>query len=523
MTPRHNDETPLWVAVWLCVVACASVSAPVSAADEIPGSELCRGEITRIVFLGNDVTTPEVMLRELALRPGEVCSLDRVVDGVQRLLDLELFRSVRAELVLVLDASNPDFAAALPVDAELEAQVRAQVRAQAGAQARAQARAQKLSFADDPFGKRGGFDRGLHDALPEASPPVNTQEATRPGEPQVELRYIVRERFYFLGVPRLSRTSDGEVRAGLSLQWDNFLGRLHKLKVTSEWRQEDEGRGRGGFVHGLDYDVPLFLESPYGLGVRLRAESREVDLALDNIDYGEGRREAQAVSAYLLRWLTPGGDVQGVRVFFGGGIENRRYTVGSGELGPLTDGVNIDWRIGVENRQIRRHRFRRTGHLYGASLRFSSSTVGSDFDWTRVDAWGVLYQPIGSDLANLNMRVSLGVSDKAPFGERFYAIGGGDLLRGMVKGAREGDVRLLINVEYLDPWYVRPTLRSVLFVDGGNVWRHNDIDVTDLEWRGGVGLRWKLNALSKTDLRFDVAWDSDKGKVVPYLSTSLTF
>lgn len=486
------------------------------AADEVPGSELCQGPLSRIEFVGNRVTSSQFMLRELALRPGEICSMDRVVDGVQRLLDLDLFKSVRAELVRVVSSEGPDLAAALPVDPGTTAPQPEFVDDSV--------QAVKLSFEDEPaFGNDGPLDDGLHNALPEDLPPAPEPDIHGHDGSEVELRYIVQEKFYFLGVPRLSRASDGEVRAGLSLQWDNFLGRLHELKITSEWRQEDEGRGRGGFVHGLDYNVPRFLESPYGLGVRFRVESREVDLAQDDVDYGEGRREAQAIGLNLSRWLNRSESVQGLRVFLGSTLEHREYTVALGGLGPLTDGTDLGWSVGLEHRQIHRDRYRRIGHRLGASLRWSSSSFGSDFDWTRFDAWAVRYVPLGSELNNLNVRVSLGISDGAPFGERFYAIGGGDILRGVAKGERDGDVRLLFNVEYLDPWYVRPHLRSVVFLDGGNVWLHDDVDVTDLEWRGGVGLRWKLDSLSKTDLRIDVAWDADKGEVVPYVSTSLTF
>lgn len=437
------------------------VSAAANSADEIPGLEWCDGPIARITFSGNRVTRAQVMLRELQLQAGEDCSVDRVVDGLQRLSDLGLFRGVRAEFIPVADDS-PELGAA---NASL------------------------------PY--------------PAGSP--------------VELRYIVREKFYFLGVPRFSRTSDGEIRAGASLQWDNFLGRLHELKLVSEWRQEDEGRGRGGFVHSIEYNVPRFLQSDYGFRVRLRAEDRQVDLAVGGEDFGEGRQDGQALGLTMARWLNGNDGVQGLRVFFGATIEQRDYTVESGELGVLQSGRSLDWRIGLESRNVQVGRFRRIGHRIGGTLRVASESLGSDFDWTRLDLWASHFRPIGNTLSNLNTRVSLGVSDSAPFGELFYSIGGGEVLRGIAKNAREGDMRLLLNVEYLRPWYTRPALRSVVFADVGNVWRRDELDLLDLEWRMGVGLRWKFEAVSNTDLRIDLAWDQDEGAVIPYISTSLTF
>ncbi len=448
-------------------VLLALASAQIPAADEIPNSDMCEGILSRISFRGNRVTRPQIMLRELALQAGDECSIDRIVDGVQRLADLGLFRSVHAEIVPRATQDRPPLGAALSTDA----------------------------LPDD---SRQGFDG-------------------------IELQYVVKEKFYFIGLPRLSRTSDGEVRAGISLEWDNFLGRLHKMQLVSEWRQEDEGRGRGGFVHELDYDVPRWLSTDYGFSVRLRGESRQVDLAVDGVDYGEGRRDARAAGVTLARWLNASDGVQGLRMIFGAGVEQREYDISSGGLGPLRGGVDLHWRVGLESRRVHRDRYRRTGHRIGSSLRFASSAMGSDFDWVRLDTWMAAYRPVGQNFSNLNAKVSLGLSDNAPFGERFYSIGGGDLLRGMTKGSREGDIRLVANVEYLVPWYKRPTLRGVVFADVGNVWLRDEVDLLDLEWRGGLGIRWKLEALSNTDMRIDVAWDPDEQTLTPYISTSLTF
>lgn len=417
----------------------------VRAADAIPGSQLCVGEVSAITFAGNRVTRPEVMRRELPQRVGAPCSLDDVIDGLTALDDLGLFRSVRAE-----------------------------------------------------FHAGGGAD-------------------------VLELRYVVREKLFFLGLPRLSRTSDGEVRAGVGLEWNNFLGRLHELKLRSEWRQEDDGQGRGGFVHTLDYDVPRFFGSAYGMALRLGVADRQVGFGRDGVELGEGRLRARAVGLTLARWLNDSDGVQGLRLFFGTSIEHRDYTLLQGSSGTATDGVDLGWRIGLENRAVHRDRFRRRGWRYGGAFSFAESLLGSDFDWHRVDAWLAMYRPVGDGLDNLNLALGVGISDSAPYGGRFYAVGGGEVLRGVEKNAREGDVRFLLNVEYLRAVWSRPQLRWVVFMDVGNVWPVDAVDASDLLVRGGVGARWKLEALSRRDLRIDLAWDPERERIVPYLSTRLTF
>ena len=140
-----------------CLILFASLFACMTsalAADAIPGEQWCDRTIDNIRFAGNKVTRAQVIERELVQREGELCSLDDIIDGIQNIMDLGLFKSIRAELDLV-------------------------------------------------------------DEL-------------------LTLRYIVGEKIYFLPLPRFSRTSDGELRMGAQLRWDNFMGRLHQLKLTSE-------------------------------------------------------------------------------------------------------------------------------------------------------------------------------------------------------------------------------------------------------------------------------------------------
>jgi len=467
-------------------------SATSTAADAVSGKRTCDGNIGSITFEGNRVTRAHVLARELPQRIGMPCDIDDVLAGLARLEALGLFRSVRVELRAI---------------AERHDRVR-----YAGALAPAILTATRTPA---PTGVRHDDGQGeRHGEVPV-------------GRELLELRYVVREKFFFLGLPRLSRTSDGEVRAGASLEWTNFLGRLHEMKLTSEWRQEDDGQGRGGFVSSLDYDVPRFFGSSLGLGVSLDVADRQVGFGDDGEDalatVGEGQLEAYAFGMTLAHWLNDSDGVQGLRVFYGAAVARRDYTLVRGARGTARDGTDLGWRIGIEQRAVHRDRYRRHGLRLGGAFSFANRRLGSDFDWHRIDGWLAWYRPLGTGKDNLNVALGLGISDGAPFGDRAYAIGGGEVLRGVDKGAREGDVRLLLNVEYLRAVRRLPAFRWVVFVDAGNVWPIDGIDATDLLVRGGIGARYKLEALSRRDLRIDLAWDPVEGRVVPYLSTRLTF
>jgi len=418
------------LSIGACMLASWCVAGVAVGADAIPGEQYCDTHpVSSISFAGNDVTRPQVMLRESVQTVGAPCSLDDIIDSVQNIMDLGLFRSVRAELQLL--------------------------------------------------------------------------------DEKLDVRYIVVEKFFFLALPRFSRTSDGELRAGLQLRWDNFLGRLHELRLTSEKRQEDNGQGRSGFVHSVDYDVPRFFGSDYGLAVSAGAARRQVELSQDQVLYGEALRRSNSLDVRLARWINRNEGVQGLKYFGGARIANREFSMREGDTGPFTEGLDISVVIGAENRELHLETYRRRGLVYGAGVRVGMPAIGSDFRYHRADAYVRWYQPLANGLRNINVHARLGR--------------GADVLRGMPPGRHTGDVLTLVNVEYLSAFFAYPNWRRVLFADLGNVYLKDKVNPLDQFLRVGVGLRWKIAALTNTDLRLDAAWDADAQRFRSYVGTRLTF
>lgn len=424
-------------------VAFGFVVTPAVAADPIPGEDYCNRVVASIRFVGNDVTRPQVLLREIVQKMGAQCSLDDIIDGIQNIQDLGLFKSVRAELDLV-------------------------------------------------------------DGL-------------------LELRYIVDEKIFILPIPRFSRTSDGELRAGLQIRWENFLGRLHRLKLTSEKRQEDDGQGRSGFVHSARYTVPRFLGTDYGLLLGVSTERRNVELEQDDVIYGESERRSVLFETQVARWLNESKGVRGLKYYGGFRIIKRNYNITSGEAGPFSDGTDLSFVFGAENQLVRRDAYRRRGLDYGFTVRIADESLASSFSYRRLDLWSAWYLPLLDPQKNLNIQLRLGLSDGAPFGEHTYTVGGGDLIRGVETGKDTGDVMMLLNVEYLSGFFSYPAWRWVGFLDAGNVFDKDDVDILNQNVRVGLGLRYKLQSLANTDLRLDLAWDPDRSKIQPYFATRLTF
>lgn len=412
-------------------------------ADAIPGEDYCDRDVASIVFAGNRVTKPQVLLRELDQQSGSACSIDQIVDSTQNIMDLGLFKSVIADLSL--------------------------------------------------------NDRGL------------------------QLRFTVKEKLYFLAIPRISRTSDAELRAGIQLRFDNFLGRLHELRITSERREEDDGDGPGGFVHRLSYNIPRFFGSNHGFGFALGSDRRQLNLSVDGTELGHAQSETQAVSLQFSRWMSRSKGVQGMRYFFGASIVQRKFELISGVAGPYVGGDDLSLIVGLENKKIRQELYRRTGTIVGGSITVANKNTQSDFEYTRVDIYGNAYVPLPNGIRNLNVRGRLGLSDGAAFGESSYSIGGGEELRGMKPGSVSGDLMALVNVEYLQATFNYPQLRWVAFTDVGNVYKRNKVNLFKIRARAGLGLRLKLLSLSNTDIRVDVAWDPSREKLQTYVSSNMTF
>jgi len=414
------------------------------AADAVPGENYCEGPVDRIEFAGNKKTRDVVLLGQLVFRAGAECSLDDVVDGIQSIMDLGLFRSVAAA-----------------------------------------------------FDQKDGA---------------------------TVLTYSVQEKIYFLPIPRLSRTSDGELRYGAQLRWDNFSGLNHQLKLTAEKRDEDDGAGPGGEHFELEYGIPRFFASDIGFSTEIVYQRKVREFEQDGIEFGLAQSNESSVKVQLTRWLNRAGVTEGLRFRMGLRFSRRDQTLIEGEAGPFVDGTDVAFNVGFDKRDVRDELFRLSGWAYGANVQLSSGFFGSSFDYVRGDIYYRRYKPLrGLKLRNLNYQLRVGVSDSGSFGERHFSLGGGENHRSRQKRSKTGDILLLANIEYLVAWPGKQALRGVVFGDIGNVYRREDFNPLHQKFGGGLGVRYKFLSFSNTDLRLDAAWDASRQSFRYIFSTSLTF
>ena len=338
------------------------------------------------------------------------------------------------------------------------------------------------------------------------------------------LQYTVREKHFILPIPRISRTSDGELRFGGQLRMDNFAGLNHQLKITSERHVEDDGAGRAGFEHSFEYNVPRFQNSPYGLSVELRRMDKEFELKQGGVVYGESSRIGDEISLNLRKRRNRGAGSRGWFSSYGVSYEHRGHELHSGELGPFEEGYNLQFSAGLLRNEVNLEKYRRIGYVYGGRASVGVDTLGADYEYQRFDGFYRGYRPIEADLlTNVNYNFEFGYTNGRPFGERAYAIGGGESVRGLATKTVDGDVKLLLNIEYLQAFPRYPALRWVGFWDIGNVFPRWDFKPVYTKTGVGLGLRWKVVSFVRVDLRMDYGFSLTEQKGYTYIGTQLNF
>ncbi len=329
------------------------------------------------------------------------------------------------------------------------------------------------------------------------------------------------EKYFYFALPRLNRSSDGDIRYGGELRADNLFGLNHQVRLVYELEENgDGGTEQGSSQFRFDYNVPRVPFTRFGAGLSLG--ERVTDQSPSGGDLPDlYEQRSRHVGLSLSRWLAERGPSRGWRLDLGTRWETRAFkALDPGATVPV-DGEDVSWGIGVIFTDVADLGVRREGMAYGGAISFGSTELGADRDHQRIDLFYRRYQTLGGDLpASLYWQVRGGWAGDTPFGDDAYSIGSGSSLRGYARDFRTGDVALLANIEYLHPLFGYPAVRGVVFTDIGGVWDKDDIDPGDIHVGAGVGLRINLRWFVRTDLRVDAAYGNE-GRV--YAGTSHTF
>lgn len=346
---------------------------------------------------------------------------------------------------------------------------------------------------------------------------------TEPRAEGVLLRVTVKEKYYILPVPKLNRDDDNKFSYGAEISFDNLSGLNQKLKLRYEEEDSSEVVGEKTNTSLISYNYPRLNGSPWTLGVDISKTHSPLQISVRNT-LQDLDRDAWTASVQASRWLNESGPSQGWQL--GGGLIWRRnvYDVAwrrsvlpedlNTQVDPYRDAQAVGFSGLVQFVDVRDFLYSRSGVEYGYSGELAAPILGSDTHYTRHDFFYRKYISFPDRLhENIDVQARLGLSSGNIFANDSYSysLGGSKTLRGYKTGSFLGNSYVLLNAQYLRPFFGYYELRGVLFFDIGNVYPSNtEINLGDLKWDVGVGIRWRLKSFIKIDLRVDAAYSHDR-------------
>ena len=315
---------------------------------------------------------------------------------------------------------------------------------------------------------------------------------------QVDVVFVVEEKYYLLVIPRL-KINDDEIHVGLQLKWDNVLGLNHETRILAEDRGSTGGIDESRF--SFNYYYPNWNNSSYNIDLTLQTEN---DV---NEEEGIIDRQDDVFKLAISRWLNERGRNRG---WFAGAsvlyqnrlFENVIVNADSESIDAVVLGLDAGYK------DINNYEYNRGGKSYGYKLDWSHESLGSESEFTKHLLYYISYYRFDKyPASNLNVQMQFGHSNEQFLGEDAFSLGSNDDLRGYDNNRFTGNTLLLTNFEYMFPQVDYPVIRYVTFIDIGNTYdKLSDVFHQALNIGAGFGLRWKIRAFVKLDLRADVGY-----------------
>ena len=333
----------------------------------------------------------------------------------------------------------------------------------------------------------------------------------------------VREKYFFLPVPIVHLSGDGDWTYGIMSQTDNLLGLNQQLKVMFRRNVYHDADIEREDRLQIRYRTPRIANSSFGLELGLYRERALLDEVRQK-RAGRYERRLTGGGITVSRWLRAAGPSRGWRMTVGLQRQVYEHTLLSGDAGLLFNASVFTVLARLENKMITTSAGRRTGQHYGYELRKimpgGGRTINQHFGFYRS------YQNLGSGkAAQLHTHLRMGACAGSVFGNPCFSLGGNTTIRGVGRDTLEGDVFTLSNVQLLIPLAGTQYIRGVIFLDAGAAAKSISSATPHQSAVGvGVGLVWKLKRFVRTDVRVELArgFGANGGNRV-YAATSVLF
>lgn len=319
-------------------------------------------------------------------------------------------------------------------------------------------------------------------------------------EPEAELVVVIEEKIYLLVLPRI-RMEDNYLRLGVQLRWDNLHGLNHAIRLTAERMGEREGVTE--FRKRFRYKYPNVLNSEFDMKIKITSENYIEENAANILQ----NQLNQSFDITAVKWLNREGRKYGPYARLGAGYVGRVYEdISSGLTVDEVEAINVT--AGYGYRKVHEHLYNRSGKDFGYKVDISDERFGSATEYVQQILFYKSYYRFKSrPNDNLNVQTVIGHSTDDVLGDRAFTLDYRNDLRGYDRDRFQGNSMLLVNMEYLTAYDPYPIVRYVYFLDLGNT--YDEIELMfhrPLHIGVGGGIRWKIPAFVRLDLRLDFGY-----------------
>lgn len=336
------------------------------------------------------------------------------------------------------------------------------------------------------------------------------------------LTFVVKEKLYFLVVPKLSRRDDDRIGWGGELRLDNLGGLNQRLRMELERTDAAHADAGEDREYSIEYRNPRFGSGAWGIDTQARLIRGPLQARTGQTDAALYEREEINAQFLVFRWLNSDAPSRGFRLGAGLTARFRRFEPVEGDPG-LFDNGRL-WGLVTEFSYTNVHDllYSRKGRDYGWQGEFGLPALGSDHGYSRHFFYYRRYLPLWREHYNFNYQVRLGLTDRRMFGAEVYDIGDNRSLRGYEDIS--GNAFVLANIEYLQPIFGSRSLRGLAFLDLGNAYpKIRQLDFSGLKTSAGLGLRIRLKRFVNLSLRLDAAYAIERDEMKFIAGTRATF
>lgn len=346
---------------------------------------------------------------------------------------------------------------------------------------------------------------------------VLIEEIPLEAEGAVIIRVVLKEKWSYLPLPQFTRTSDAEIRIGISYEDFNFKGTASYIKVKWLKKWADDYDRYIGQDLSLKMELQNFLKEDITISL---ARSSENSLELIFVNGEEVSSYRESKDAYRIG-LSRAFDKINAGISYSRGSHRYKWLGGLPQPYSEVDVNSLGIFLGFDTvNNLGSYIYE--GYSIYLNVGESNEAIGSDLDATTYSLDIKKFIPLGGR-KNLAYRIRVAFIDGETVEGQKLSVGGSSSLRGYKNSEYEGDRTLQLSSEYRFP-LTATYWGGVLFLDGANAWPEGEgVTAEDMKWGVGLGLRLFIKRLVKGVGRLDYAYNVSRHEYIAYAGVRHTF